>query len=909
MVANFNNNGQSGEFARVTKDNPCPHCGKPDWCYFIGELSVCSRDDEPAIGWKATSKNDKDGHAFYAPIDEEARPRFDREFARKKPIPQYLSLKHIEEFATSSIPEDLARLNARGAECPHQIANFLDWQGYKGSGGWLYTGVDPETGKDTGLGQFKPDTELIFPDGNKAKYLSQKRGYDATCPRVLMWVWRKVSNRYSVPMPDSTAVINDSDEVTAAFWPWVIANPQLPIDPAEGLKKALSLLAQGFIGIAISGVDMATIKGRGSSLVPSLKKLAVKGRPVVINYDADIVKKTEVRDALIGFGAALTQRGATAAVRTWDLELGKGIDDLITAQGENWEGSTEILGYNQWLKSLENKKAVEQDSFDSARTYSKLGQLAKLIEKKWGKRLRFNEMAQQVEMDGKPCKLDRIYIRAAKELRIDISKEKASDLVLEVAQENTYSPVRDYLNSLAEVTPIDLNSLAKRYFGTDDPLHATFLKHTLIAAVARAFVPGCQVDTTCILQGNQGLFKSRFWQTLTGDEWFTDNLSEANEKDEKMKLRHSWILEYSEFETVYKRKEVSQLKSFLTSRIDSLRVPYGRSIEKFPRTSIFVGTTNRQEFLSDSTGERRFLVIPVSQPIPIKTVEAERDSIWAAAVAAYRNNEQWWLNAEENKLLAEANKGWQASDTWETNILNYIEHRDWCTVGELLEKVIGLDLAQQKRAEQMRVADILRCNGWEKAMRRIDGKQQKGWQKVVTGSNEVVTEVVTPQNPLPVSIPETVLLPVTTSNSKHFQNSDLTAEIVETENFETFEVTGGNTPVVTPETPTPQDLEPVTTSLLPPAQNDISKLVEQVKAAQTWAEVTVVWGDDLELKERIKAQLPKDELKRIGKLYKQALTDSEQPQVCSASAEPIAITDNQTNPEPAEPAENGEVVQ
>ena len=55
-----------GNLVRVTKTNPCPHCGKPDWCYFIGELSVCNRDQPPATGWEATSKTDKDGKIYYA---------------------------------------------------------------------------------------------------------------------------------------------------------------------------------------------------------------------------------------------------------------------------------------------------------------------------------------------------------------------------------------------------------------------------------------------------------------------------------------------------------------------------------------------------------------------------------------------------------------------------------------------------------------------------------------------------------------------------------------------------------------------------------------------------------------------------------------------------------------------------
>ena len=427
--------------------------------------------------------------------------------------------------------------------------------------------------------------------------------------------------------------------------------------------------------------------------------------------------------------------------------------------------------------------------------------LVKKIEEKWGERLRFNEMTQQVEMDGDASNIDveEAYIRAAKELHLDIGKQKASDIVLMCARENTYSPVREYLNSLAGKEPIKLESLAERYFGTQDPFHAILLKRTLIAAVARAFKPGCKVDTMCILQGYQGDFKSTFWQGLAGEAWFTDNLSEASEKDEKLKLRRYWILEFSEFETVYRRKDVEQLKAFLSSRIDSLRRPYGRSLEDFPRTSIFVGSTNRQEFLNDPTGGRRFWVIPVNQTIPIQTLEEERDRIWAAAVAAYRSGEQWWLTREEDKLLEEANRGWQSSDTWEVAVLNYLQNKSLCTVPELFTHAIQIELAKQGKAEQMRLSDILRRNGWIRGNpKRIEGKLQRYWEKrvteVVTPSNpcstttldvvlppntEVVTEVVTPSNPCSTTTLDVVLPPDTTFLLKdHFENNaDVKADI------------------------------------------------------------------------------------------------------------------------------------
>ncbi|MBE9097170.1 DUF3987 domain-containing protein [Tychonema sp. LEGE 07203] len=64
-----------GNLVRASKENQCPHCGKPDWCYFIGELSVCNRDQPPATGWEATSKADKDGKIYYARPQEKKTPR------------------------------------------------------------------------------------------------------------------------------------------------------------------------------------------------------------------------------------------------------------------------------------------------------------------------------------------------------------------------------------------------------------------------------------------------------------------------------------------------------------------------------------------------------------------------------------------------------------------------------------------------------------------------------------------------------------------------------------------------------------------------------------------------------------------------------------------------------------------
>ena len=731
MYANTNSDGGQvssvrGNLVKVSKSNLCPHCGKPDWCYSIGELSVCSRDQPPATGWEATSKADKEGHVFYARPQEKKAIRPKQACYWDYPDRNGAKLARVER--TDDGKGGKKKIYQKGW-------NGVEWQG---------------------------DLEGI--------------------DRGNIPIYRHADIRKAIAK-NELIFITEGEPCADALW-------------ALGLAATTNIGGSG----KWRASDTRDLEGAKVVIVPDRDQIGIKHAELLAQEFPDALWLYSYPDS-----------------KTWEnLPESQGLDvaDWIKQYPISAEDIKAAIGEKKALAPLQvNNKPP---------TKSKNKQLLDLVETHWGERLRFNEMTQQVELDNKTEQLDieRIYLRLADELGVDIPKQTASDLVVVTAHKNNYSPVRDYLDSLTEVAPIDLDDLALRWFGTDDTLHATFLKRTLIAAVARVYKPGCKVDTLCILQGIQGLFKSLLWQTLTGEAWFTDNLSEANEKDEKLKIRRFWILEFGEFETIYKRKDVEQLKSFLSSRIDSLRRPYGRSIEDFPRTSVFVGSTNRQEILHDPTGGRRYWVIPVQQRIPIKTVEAERDAVWAAAVSAYKSGEQWWLTPEEDKLLAEANKSWQSSDTWEASILNHLQDKSVTTVSELLTRVIGLDLAQQKKGEQMRVSDILRCNGWTKVTKRIEGKLQKCWQKVVTevgtevvtpqdlfsvrvsdlvmpsSPNEVVTEVVTPQNPSHERVSDIVLPPVTTYSLKHSTKASCATEVDENESCklkESFENIGGNT--------------------------------------------------------------------------------------------------------------------
>lgn len=154
------------------------------------------------------------------------------------------------------------------------------------------------------------------------------------------------------------------------------------------------------------------------------------------------------------------------------------------------------------------RSVQRQDSEDKPCTLARQFQEVKAV---LGHRLRLNSLKKQIELDSEAMNPDRISLKLANDFNLHISRANALDIVSELAEQNSYSPVVQYLNSVSEKygnsTSI-LEGLASRYFGTDNPIYDTYLRNTLIAAVARAMHPGRKVDTALILQGKQGDRKS-----------------------------------------------------------------------------------------------------------------------------------------------------------------------------------------------------------------------------------------------------------------------------------------------------------------------------------------------------------------------------------------------------------------
>jgi hypothetical protein len=251
------------------------------------------------------------------------------------------------------------------------------------------------------------------------------------------------------------------------------------------------------------------------------------------------------------------------------------------------------------IERLRRGRSLADDSDNSPRLLKEY----ELIQDKFGDRLRYNTLFNQVELDDEPFdpSMAKVHLTITHRLNLKGCREDIADIIMLLARARTYSPVIEYLDFVSSEHGSDtaiLDGLAARYFGKGiEPIHEALVRKFLISAVARAFRPGCKVDSALILQGRQGTGKSTFFRILASADWFDDSLGSASDKDERLKIHRAWIVEWAELEAVFGRKDIAAVKAFVTCAIDQLRPPYGRSIEALKRASVFVGTTNQPSVL------------------------------------------------------------------------------------------------------------------------------------------------------------------------------------------------------------------------------------------------------------------------------------------------------------------------
>ena len=342
----------------------------------------------------------------------------------------------------------------------------------------------------------------------------------------------------------------------------------------------------------------------------------------------------------------------------------------------------------------------------------------------------------------------------------DLTDKHVRDAVISLALEHCFDPVADMLaEAKANWDGVErLNRMAPDYLSCEDmPLNRACVRKTMIAAVARVRQPGCKFDTILVLESPEGFNKSTAWKVLAGEENFSDEKIIGKESREvQEQLSAVWIHENADLAGL-KKTEVETVKAFASRQIDRARPAYGHFLRKQPRHSIEIGTTNSSEYLQSQTGNRRFWPMLVLKAIDLEKLKRDRLQLWGEA-AHYQSkgesltlDESMWAAAGVEQEKRRVKDPWEAVLThipevvedkkWDdkleryvtTNIhfiINCVGDQERVATSEILAHVLNVPIAQQTTAHTMRLANVMKVLGWQRASNgkvSINGHQMRGY--------------------------------------------------------------------------------------------------------------------------------------------------------------------------------------
>ena len=130
-------------------------------------------------------------------------------------------------------------------------------------------------------------------------------------------------------------------------------------------------------------------------------------------------------------------------------------------------------------------------------------------------------------------------------------------------------------------------------------------------------------------------------------------------------------------------KEQAALKSFISRPTDTWVEKYKEHAIRYSRRSVFMGTTNSQEFLSDDTGNRRWLPVEVAGHTTVEAVGAagaavarDRDQLWAEGAVMFKQSGIAWQEAE--RLARAEHAKFETVEPWAAAIGGWLSSNDMC---------------------------------------------------------------------------------------------------------------------------------------------------------------------------------------------------------------------------------------
>ena len=322
------------------------------------------------------------------------------------------------------------------------------------------------------------------------------------------------------------------------------------------------------------------------------------------------------------------------------------------------------------------------------------------------------------------------------------SLQKSNDAMEIFLHSRRFNPVKDAIAQIQWDGVRRIPHVLCRWMGVEDTPYTREVSRLIFAGgIHRLYKPGCKFEDMPVLIGGQGAGKSSFVRFLAIEDHFFTELSTIEGREGSEIIEGSWIVEVSELLALTRTKEQEAVKAYLSKQTDKFRPAYGRRVEERPRTCIFVGTSNRDEFITDKTGGRRFYpVYCTNTGYSLFDHEQEcRDYIkqcWAEALA---NIDTPYMAPFADRSIKADIELQQQNATEDDFRIGKIEdflrktRYDKVCMEMLWCEALGNEKYQPTRADQTQVGLIMKnMNGWKRSENKATFEKygrQRYWKR------------------------------------------------------------------------------------------------------------------------------------------------------------------------------------
>lgn len=210
-----------------------------------------------------------------------------------------------------------------------------------------------------------------------------------------------------------------------------------------------------------------------------------------------------------------------------------------------------------------------------------------------------------------------------------------------------------------------------------------------------------------VLIGPQGAYKTTWFNYLLPPElrryFYTKTNASRMSKDDLLVLAQYGLVCCEELDTM-RPSELNQLKAAVTMLSVDERAAYARYHEHRPHIASFCGTGNSLQFLSDPTGNRRWLPFEVDSIEPPHDNPLDYNGIYSQAYALYRQGFRYWFTQQEIERLAQHNQQFETANLELELVAQYFRKPQGQEPGEFISaamalQIIGANITQKLSKE------------------------------------------------------------------------------------------------------------------------------------------------------------------------------------------------------------------